>query len=181
MKTLIAYYSFTGNNEALAKSLQLKLDCDIYEITEVNKRKSITILFDLIFKRLPKVIKPTIELNQYDHIIFISPVWDGKIATPLKSFLINERSNIYQYSFITICSGRRGQYDWLRDELIKVMRKEPSALTELKVNDLLPPEKRDNIKYTTPYRVQGKDIAAFYDKIDPFLKKFKTQEQPVRL
>src|SRR5688572_562958 len=115
MKTLISYYSFTGNNEALARALQQKLNCDLYRITEVKKRKAITILWDIVFRRLPKVEKPIATLDQYDHIIFCSPIWNGKIATPLKSFVINEKDHIQQYSFITICSGRPGQHDWLDD------------------------------------------------------------------
>lgn len=176
MKILVAYYSFTGNNEVLARALQLKLDCDLYRITEMKERKAITILIDILFKRLPKVVKPTVALQQYDHVIFCAPIWNGKIATPLKSFLNNEKNNIQQYSFATICSGRSGQYGWLCDELRNTVQKKPLALTELMINDLLPQEKKDNIKYTTPYRIQEMDVALFGTKVDHFLNSIKSQE-----
>jgi flavodoxin len=57
MKTLIIYYSFSGNNEVLAQELQKRLDCDLQKIVELKPRKSIDILFDLIFKRTSKIGK----------------------------------------------------------------------------------------------------------------------------
>ena len=56
MKTLIAYYSFTHNNEVLAKDLQKKLNCDIHKIEEPGKRTGFTILLDLIFNRNPEIL-----------------------------------------------------------------------------------------------------------------------------
>jgi flavodoxin len=173
MKTLIAYYSFTGNNETLARALQLKMNCDIYKITEIKKRKAITILFDIAFRRLPKVAKPTTTLDHYDHIIFCSPIWNGKIASPLKSFLINEKDHIQQYSFITICGGRSGQDRWINDELKKVTEKTPVSLTELMVNNLPPSEQT---KYTAPNRIEERDIMLFDSKIDHFLNSIKSLE-----
>jgi flavodoxin len=169
MKTLIVYYSFTGNNQKLAIKLQQKLNCDLYGIQEVRKRKPITILIDLLFKRLPKVMEPSNDLSQYDHVIFIAPIWSGKIASPLRSFLINERSNICRYSFITVCSGRPQQQSWITNGLRNVLEKEPVIVQELCINDLLPEEKKNNIKYTTPYRILGNDLDAFKDKIEAFI------------
>lgn len=176
MKTLIVYYSFTGNNQALAINLQKKLNCDLYRIREVKKRKPITILVDLLLKRLPKVMKPTNDLRQYDHLIFIAPIWSGKIASPLRSFLVNERMDISRYSFVTVCSGRPHQQSWIMNELRKVLGKEPDIVEELCINDLLPQEKKNNIKYTTPYRIQGEDFDVFNDKIETFIRGIQTKK-----
>jgi len=40
MKTLIAYYSFSGNNAILAALLKSRLGADVYEITEPRPRKA---------------------------------------------------------------------------------------------------------------------------------------------
>jgi flavodoxin len=84
MQTLIIYYSFSGNNKFLAQALQKRLDCDLHTIVELKHRKSIDILFDLIFKRTPKIRKSNFDLRQYDRSILVAPIWAGKIATPLR-------------------------------------------------------------------------------------------------
>lgn len=167
MNTLIVYYSFTKNNETLAKGLQRELSCDIYPIREVKKRTALTILLDIAFRRLPRVMKATADLASYDHIIFIAPVWNGKIASPLRSFLTDERARINAYSFITLCGGRAGQENWLREELKKVTGKEAQAVAELTVLELLPVGQHKN---ASMYRVSEKDMEVFRPKIKEYIK-----------
>lgn len=168
MKTLIAYFSFSGNNEVLAKELQTLLGCDIYQITELRKRVGISILFDIIFKRNPKIKKTDIQINQYDHIIMVAPIWGGRIANPLKSFIKQEKENIKEYSFITLCGAGGNKH--LADELTRLTGKKPVSIRELAVNDLLPVERKDKIKYTSGYKVQLQDVKAFKKSIENFLR-----------
>lgn len=167
MKTLIAYFSFSGNNEVLAKELQNLLGCDLYKITELKKRVGISILFDILFKRNSKIKKTDIQVNQYNHVILVAPIWAGRIANPLKSFLKLEKENIKEYSFITLCGagGNKG----LSDELSRLTGKKPVTIKELAVNDLLPVERKNKIKYTSGYKVQLQDVKAFKKSIENFL------------
>ena len=52
MKTLIVYYSLTRNNEIIAQDLQRRLGCDIWKLTEKNKRRRLTIFLDVFFINL---------------------------------------------------------------------------------------------------------------------------------
>ena len=65
MKTVIVYYSFSGNNESLAKELRLRFGCDIIKIIEQKRRTGFTILLDLIFNRESKILEPDIFLDEY--------------------------------------------------------------------------------------------------------------------
>ena len=170
VKTLIVYYSFTGNNEALAFQLQDRLACDILRIEEKKKRRGISILFDLIFKRRPRLEKYSIDWPAYQNFIFVAPIWAGKIGTPMLTFLQQERNNIRDYSFITLCGGAAGQKDKIQDFLASTQKFRPLAVEELWVNDLLKPEQREQIKYTTGYRVKVEDWVVFDQKIRNFLK-----------
>jgi flavodoxin len=153
-KTLIVYYSFTGNNEKLARHLQRGLNCDVAKIEPVRKRNGFSILLDLVFGRKPEVEPVSHQLDGYDHAIFVAPVWGGKIAMPMMSFLVKERSSISQYSFATLCNGSLGQKEKMRNELVLVLQKEPRHLVELWVNDLLPARKKDTIRYASGFRIQ---------------------------
>jgi flavodoxin len=173
MKTLIIYYSFSGNNEFLARELQKRLDCDIQKIVELKKRKSLDILLDLIFKRKTKIEKSDFDLQQYDRAILIAPIWAGKIATPLRSFIDLEKDSLKEYSFITVCSGPDDQDQRITDELLQLTQKQPKTVMQLKINDLLPPERKDKVKYATPYRVNQRVLLAFEMEIVQFLQSIR--------
>lgn len=171
MKNLIVYYSFTRNNEKLAEHLQEQLNCDIAEIETVKKRNGFSILLDLVFKRIPKLKPIESRLSNYDHVIFISPIWAGKIATPLKSFLMSEKEKIRTYSFITICGGGNPkQNQSIKGELALTTQKKPLNVIELWINDVLPAAKKDTIKSTSGTRIEAADLAKFESKIRDFIK-----------
>lgn len=41
---------------------------------------------------------------------------------------------------------------------------------QLKINDLLPPERKNKIKYATPYRINQRILLAFEMEIEQFLQ-----------
>lgn len=176
MRFLIVYYSFTNNNQRLAQLLAGRLSGDIARINEVKKRTRFTILFDLIFNRRSSIKKDVCSLKEYKHVIFVSPVWASKIATPMKTFLEQEKDNIGEYSFATVCSGIAGQREKIQKELISLVGKRPNEILELWVNDLLQPWQRDKIRYVTNYRINDEDLAQFEPKIYKFLTSEKVDD-----
>lgn len=162
MKTLIVYYSFSENNAKLADHLKTKLGCDVIKIETVRKRTSFSILLDLLFKRRPELKPIETRVQDYDYVIFMAPVWDGKIATPLKSFLLSEKDKLPLYSFVTVCGGGdHGQKAKVQKELEDLTGRSPENAIELWIHDLLSAEKRGSIKFTTGYRITEDDIDKF--------------------
>ena len=171
MKNLIVHYSFTRNNEKVAEYLRNQLSCDIARIETVKKRNGLSILLDLIFKRTPSIKSISHYLWNYEHIIFLAPIWAGKIATPLKSFLVREKENIKSYSFVTLCGGGNpSQKQNIESELLAIVGKKPVSLIELWVNMLLSTEKKDTIKNTTGFRIKDADLPKFESQLRPFIK-----------
>ena len=169
MKTIIVSYSYTGNNDLLAQRLHAKLNCDIEKIVEVRERTVMTTLLDILLRSEPKVEVSKAFLDTYDFVILVAPVWNGRIASPLASFLAREKHNIRNYAFITICGGQAGQFEKLKDQLTGIMQQNPIALCELEVNSLLPPNERGNVRYTTPYRLKQSDFRVLDGPIQQFL------------
>lgn len=169
MKAIIVYYSYSGNNEALAKELRLRFGCDIIKIEERKRRTGLTILLDLLFKRESKILEPDVFLDEYKTVIFIAPIWDYKIATPLASYIKKEKEHINSYAFITVCGGRPGQKQKIIDQLYKLTSKNPIAVEEIQVNELLPPEQKGQVKFVTPYRIKDEDLGVFKKPIQGFV------------
>lgn len=165
MKQLIVYYSFTQNNELLAKALQQRLGCDLLKIETVKKRSALSIFLDILFHRKPALRSYRVD-NGVEQYVFVAPIWAGRIASPLKAFLQAERKNIKSYSFITLCGGIQGQRDKIENELTKLLTERPQKVTELWVSDLLTAEQKKNV---TGYRATEGDLAKYKAKIDEFV------------
>jgi len=166
MKTLIVYYSFSGNNELLAKKLQALLNCQIVKISEPKRRTGLTIMLDLLFKRNPKIGPVNLLVSEYDHLIFIAPIWAGRIATPLKVFIKSLDKNITNYSFISLCGGSDNRK--VLSELVYLTGKKPLKLLEVTVNDLLPAGTA--IKQTSFYKVKEEDLLRIEDILHHFIR-----------
>ena len=105
MKPLIVYYSHSGNNAKLAAELRDRIGCAMYEIKEQKKRKNLSIFIDFLVKRDSRLAPVDFAVKDYGPVILLAPVWAGKIAAPMRTFIKKEKANLTDYSFITICSG----------------------------------------------------------------------------
>ncbi|HEY6899864.1 MAG TPA: hypothetical protein VI233_04450 [Puia sp.] len=130
MKTLIVYYSFTGNNAILAGYLKDRMNADLYGIAEVRQRTGGTIFLDMLFNRSARIKTPSFGSN-YDRCIVLGPIWNAGIASPVRSFLKMERGRFPEYAFVSICGGREGQEGKIAKQLTMAAGKAPVALDRL--------------------------------------------------
>lgn len=169
MKSLIVYYSHSGNNEKLAHHLKEKTGWDILKINEMKERKTISILLDFMVKRDSKLNHSTTNLKDYSKIIFIAPIWGGKIASPLRSYMELEKNNVENYAFIGLCNGVEGQKYKVDTELKSILRNEPMLVKELWINRLLSEDKRNKIRHTFSFKVTDSDLERFKEDIEAFI------------
>ena len=179
MKSLVVYYSLTGNNDALAQKISERLGCDVVRIHTAKNRTKLSAFLDVIFKRNPKLQEYSIRFSDYDQLIFIAPVWAGKVATPMLTFFENEKRNIRRYSFITLCGGVAGQKQKIAEYLTSTLQQKPVTVEELWVSDLLVAGQKD--KDATHYSVRMEDLYVFKPEIDAFVKAVarSTERSPV--
>ncbi|MBQ0734715.1 flavodoxin family protein [Aquimarina celericrescens] len=157
MKTLIVYFSFTGNNELLANAMGRDLEADVLQITEPKKRGMFRIMTDMLFNRFPKIDTLKISWKKYDRIVLMAPIWNYLIAHPMKSFIKNNKESLKSYSFITLCSGRDTQKEKIAKQLKKLVRYEPQAIIEFEILKLPTyKEQKDSM-----YKVTQDDLNTF--------------------
>ena len=79
MKTLILYYSYTGNTRAIAEELAKNESADIVEIKDVKrpgKIKAYTAgILASIRGKAWKIQPLSVNMTDYDRLILLSPVW----------------------------------------------------------------------------------------------------------
>ncbi len=164
MKIAVVSYSLTGNNEALAKRVAERYSADHIRITEAKPRKTGRIIGDSLFKTTPRVSPAPSRIDMYDLVVFVSPVWLGQAASPLRPYLQRVKETAKRYAFFSICGGALGPNPKLKAELTKRAGAAPAAFADLHIADLLNIEK-PTMKDTAAYRLNSADGEKLAGKI----------------
>jgi len=87
MKTLILFYSYSGNTREIANKKAIELNADIEEIFDVKRPNWFNGSW-YAMKRCKTPIKPlNSNLNDYDTIILMSPIWASSPMSALNSVI----------------------------------------------------------------------------------------------
>ncbi|MBP5615059.1 MAG: NAD(P)H-dependent oxidoreductase [Alphaproteobacteria bacterium] len=92
-KTLVAYFTLTGNTQHAAEIIAQKAGADLYQIELITpypsdyKEQIALAKKELSEGTLPLIKDLPANLDEYDIIFVGSPVWWGTIATPVRTFL----------------------------------------------------------------------------------------------
>ena len=110
MKSMVAFYSKTGNNRFLAKKIADALSCDIHEIKPRLNAMPLLLLFSLLKTSLGiKALRH--KISEYDRIIVCGPIWMGQLISPLRDFIRKYRASIKKLYFATCCGGGDAEKD----------------------------------------------------------------------
>ena len=90
MKTLVVYYSKTGNTRNVAQAVIAENNCDYDELQYDEKKKSVEFVHDP---------------SEYDCVILLAPVWAFSLAEPMKQYIAIHKSKIKRYGLIVTCGG----------------------------------------------------------------------------
>ena len=106
MKTLVAYYSKTGNTKFVAEKIAKQLNADLSEIIDKKKREGKLGFLKSGYAGLRQKlteIEVSKPIDDYDVIVVGSPVWAGKITPAIRKFLVsNNFSNKLVAYFVTL-------------------------------------------------------------------------------
>lgn len=176
MKTLIVRYSLTGNNRLLSRHLANLLNADLEELEVKREMKMMSLALDALFNRKPPIAPARHKPEEYDLVILAGPVWMGKIASPLRSYVKSYIGRIKEIAMISVCGGALGKNEKVNAELNKLAKMKPRAVKQLYINDLLPQEHKNDSKATSAYKVTEKDFQANWEPdINEFLSSIRLE------
>lgn len=93
MSTAVIYYSLEGNTRLAATKLAQRIGADVFEIRTVKPyptkglRKFLLGGRDSAFGKFPQIERLEVDPSEYDLVVLALPVWAGKAAAPINSFL----------------------------------------------------------------------------------------------
>lgn len=113
-KILIAYFSWSGNTENVAKMIQEKTGADLFELELVNPYSSNynTVLDeaqrDMNANARPEIKNKVENMEQYDVVMIGYPNWWATIPMPIATFL--EEYDFSGKTIIPFCSHGGGEF-----------------------------------------------------------------------
>lgn len=112
MKTVVVYYSMSGNTHATAQKIAAALGAELIRLDPVKEypskgfRKFIWGGKSAVMGEMP-ALQPYVFSGDYDRVIFGSPVWASHIAPPLRTFIHENRDALQgkRFACFLCCAG----------------------------------------------------------------------------
>lgn len=109
-KILIIYYSLTGNSEKIAFLImdllkEKNINAEILKIKDIKNRKGIFGFlksgYEATFEKSPQISYDNINFEKYDLFFIISPIWAGRLSSPMRTFLIEKGKLLKSVAFVS--------------------------------------------------------------------------------
>ena len=100
MKTLIVYYSMSGNCEMVANKIAEITGADVLRIEpekaypDKGARKFFWGGKSAVMGEAPKLKPYSFDAAQYNHVVIGFPVWAGNVAPPVRTFVKEHRNEL---------------------------------------------------------------------------------------
>lgn len=136
MKVLVVYYSRTGNTGLVAEAIAESLNSNVEEIKDKRDRTgAIGYLrsgYEALFKKLTEIQPINKNPEEYDLVIIGSPVWAGRLSSPVRTYMTEQSRKIKNTAFFATCGINSGKIFSQMEELSKP----PIATLEIKEKEV---------------------------------------------
>lgn len=111
-RTLIVYYSRTGYTRRCAEALAEFADADLEAITEDRTRRGIAEFFRSAIEAYrchpAEIHAARLTPGTYDLVVFGTPVWAGRICSPILGYLKAHKNQVGRYAVFCTVGGSDG-------------------------------------------------------------------------
>jgi len=111
LKSLVIYYSKTGNTKLIAEAIASELKADLFEIQRQKDIKSSGFRlyfrggFESMTKKNIRLEKTDIDFSKYDLIFLGTPVWAWRLNPVVRSFLKKVKIEKKNLGLFACCAG----------------------------------------------------------------------------
>lgn len=138
MKTLIVYYSKTGNTERVANKLATKLGADLEKLVDQKKRHGILGWLmsgrDGMKKAHTNIDEPSKNPADYDLVILGTPIWGWNITPALRTYMNNHKDHFKKIAFFMTCGSTK--MEKIMPFVKEIVNLEPAASLDLNAGEL---------------------------------------------
>jgi flavodoxin len=129
-RTLVAFYSLSGNTGKLAHEIARQLGAEIESIRDATPRRGaigmLRSIVDASFRREPPIRPPEKKPMDYDLLVLGGPIWAGRLASPVRTYARRHAAGARRIAFFCTQGGRGA--DRALAELARLCHMSPSAM-----------------------------------------------------
>jgi len=148
MKSLVVYYSRTGNTKKVAEDIARTLHCDIEEIKDEKKRKG---FIGYMRSGREAMRKQNITLSElknqpknYELVIIGTPIWAWTMSSPIRTFLEQYKADLPTVAFFSTSDSSPGEKTF--SYMQEVCGKQPTNTLSVTKKDLTTNNYQEQIK-----------------------------------
>lgn len=149
MKTLVVFYSRTGNTRLVAEAIAEDLNADIEEIKDKKNRMGafgfLRSGYEAIFKKLTDIYPISRNPEEYDMVVVGSPVWAGRLSSPIRTYMALNGHKIKKIAFFSTYGINSGKIF----RQMKELSKQPIATLNVKEEEVKSGEYLKKVKEFT--------------------------------
>lgn len=123
----MVFYSRTGNTRRVAEMIAERLKADIEEVEDVRSRSGILGFlrsgYEALAGKLAEIKQTAKKPDEYDLVIIGSPIWVGRLSSPIRAYMTLHGRVIRQAAFFCTCKANEGK----AFKEMKALSKEPIA------------------------------------------------------
>ena len=109
MKTVVVFYSRTGNTRKAAQALARELGAEVEKITEPGSRAGFLGFLgagrDAALKRLTPIEPLAFDPAAFDLVVVGTPIWAWTMASPVRTFLAQNAEKLKSVAFFCTEGG----------------------------------------------------------------------------
>jgi len=113
MRILVVFYSRTGNTRHVAEAIAESLKADIEEIRDARSRSGVLGFlrsgYEALTGKLAEIQQVAGKPDEYDLVLVGSPVWVGRLSSPMRTYLTLYGRSIKQTAFFCTCKSDEGR------------------------------------------------------------------------
>lgn len=133
MKTLVIYYSLSGNTQKVAEAIANKFEAEVIRLEDRRSRTGpfgmLRTIYQVLFSRPAKIRFASKDPYQYDLLLLGAPVWIMKLAPPMRSYILKEKDRFKKVAFFCTEGASGGSSAFKTME--RLCAKQPVAILEI--------------------------------------------------
>ena len=146
-KTLVVYYSLTGNTRQIAEAIAAPLDADLEIIEDTFNRdtglgRPRSAIEGLLGLR-SSITPPKHDPSEYDLVVVGTPVWSARLSSPVRAYLSQQRASLERVAFFCTQGGIGGK--WTLQNMAKISGQLPIARMIISASQLKTPAAEEKI------------------------------------
>ncbi|WP_296225647.1 flavodoxin family protein [Ralstonia sp. UBA689] len=137
-KKLIVYYSRTGTARQVAEQMAAQSGWQLAEISDVHPRAGflgdLRCVIEAVFHKRAKYRYEGPPLDEVDQVIVMAPIWMGRLASPMRDFLIDQTPFAASLSVVCVMAAR-GAFNAI-EEIMRITSTVPVPVLALCQRDV---------------------------------------------